>query len=287
MPLKRPIPSTSTVPRASLVSTTGPAFAEIMAEFSATTVTQPSTTLAMRPHHVPAVATPAPVVARLVDLGLPEPLATRVIGNDPYQEMLDALAALPTPPGPPRAAGDVLVIAGELAHAIPIARQVAQGLHLDPAKILLAAATTGGTGLHASRRISGPTEALRRARQLHRADVPHVVVIDAPITAGDDGWVRSICDALGATSVWAAVDATRKLADTARHLRLMGPVNATAVYATAVCSDPAAVLALDPPVALLESRPATPAAWATLLTERLRGIAGDAEHGMNGRYLCR
>ncbi|MEV1289856.1 hypothetical protein [Micromonospora sp. NPDC049679] len=293
MPLKRPIRSASAVPRAALVSTTGPAFAEIMAELNAPAVTEPSTTVATRPHHAATVATvattaaPAPVVARLVDLGLPEPLATRVIGNDPYQEVLDALAALPAPPREPRKAGDVLVITGELAHALPIAREVAQRMHLDPAKILLAAPTTGGTGLHASRRISGPAEAHRRARMLHRAEVPHVVVIDTPITTADDGWGRSICDALGATAVWAAVDATRKLADTARHLRLMGPVNATAVYATSVCSDPAAVLALDPPVALLESRPATPAAWAQLLTERLRGIAGDAEYGTDVRSLCR
>ncbi|WP_091555642.1 hypothetical protein [Micromonospora pattaloongensis] len=270
-PVAAPAPATPAVVTSSAVTTP--------AVVTSSAVTTPAVVASS------AVATRPPAVARLVDLGVPEPLAARVTGGDPYQEILDALAALPAPPRAPKRAGDVLVIAGELAHALPIAREVAQGLHLDPAKLLLVAPTTGGTGLHASRRISGPAEAHRRARTMHRAEVPHVVVVDAPITSSDDGWVRSISDALGATAVWAAVDATRKLADTARHLQLMGRVDATAVYATAACSDPAAVLGLNVPVALLERRPATAMAWATLLCERLRAAAGQLTNRLEVSYV--
>lgn len=278
----------SATPRAALASSTGQAFAQVMAEVSGA-----STSLAVRQRQTPAVAEPAgralaeparstlpepatPVAARLIDLGMPRALANQVTGTDIFGEMLAALRSMPPPPRPPQGAGDVLVIAGEVAYALPIARTVAQSLHLDPGRILLAAPSTAGTGLHASRRISGPAEAERRGRQMHRAEVPHVVVVDAPVTAGDDGWVRSITEALGATAIWAAVDATRKLADTARHLETMGRVDALAVYAASVCSDPAGVLALDVPVALLDGRPATPAAWAALLTERLHTLPAHA-----------
>jgi hypothetical protein len=162
------------------------------------------------------------------------------------------------------------VVAGELAQALPIARQVAADLRLDPAAILLAGPSTTGTGVHPSRRISGPPDAERKARRLHRDDVPHVIVLDLPFAAEDTGWARDVCDALGATAVWAVVDATRKTADTARHLRTMGEVDALAVHGARVTADPASLLGLPQPVALLEGRPATAQAWAALLAERLQ-----------------
>ena len=53
-----------------------------------------------------------------------------------------------------------------------------------------------------------------------------MVVIDAPVGGTDPFWVNDMCDALGATALWAVVDATRKTADTARHLRNLGDVEA-------------------------------------------------------------
>jgi hypothetical protein len=211
-----------------------------------------------------------PRAADLAALGVPERLARRGTDADPYRAALQALANLAPPPAAPDRPGDVLVVAGELAHALPIARQVAADLRLDPAAILLAGPSTAGTGVHPSRRISGPSDAERKARRLHRDDVPHVVVLDVPFVAEDNGWARDVCDALGASAVWAVVDATRKTADTARHLRAIGDVDALAVHGARVTADPASPLGLSQPVALLEGRPATAQAWAALLAERLQ-----------------
>nr|BFE89337.1 hypothetical protein GCM10020093_119390 [Planobispora longispora] len=72
--------------------------------------------------------------------------------------------------------------------------------------------------------------------------------------------------------MWAVVDATRKTADTARHLRSLGKVDAIAVNAVEATGDPASVLHLDLPVAYLEDRPAGRQAWTALLCERLEGM---------------
>jgi hypothetical protein len=104
---------------------------------------------------------------------------------------------------------------------------------------------------------------------MHRADAPHVVVVDAPVSGLDAPWVRDICDALGATAVWAVVDATRKTGDTSRHLAGLGDVEAIVVHGVADTGDPASVLGLDLPIVSLDGRPATRRGWAALICERL------------------
>jgi hypothetical protein len=93
--------------------------------------------------------------------------------------------------------------------------------------------------------------------------------VDSPVHASADGWARSICDSLGATAVWAVADATRKTSETRRHLTAIGAVDALAVHGATGCADPASVLALDVPVAMIDSAPATPHAWAALLAPLL------------------
>jgi hypothetical protein len=219
----------------------------------------------------------APWAAGLLTLGLPAPLATKAHGSDPYQAVLHAFAEV-RPPSAPARPGDILVLVGDVGRALPIGQRVAEGLRLEPGSILLAAATAHGTTVGSSGRISGPADAERRARRMHRADTPHVVVVDAPIDDTDPEWVRDVCDALGATGVWAVVDATRKTADTARHLSGFGKVDAVAAYAVRACGDPASVLRIGPPVALLDGAPATSHAWAALLSERLLSTV-EASHG--------
>jgi hypothetical protein len=285
-------------PRAGLVSTAHPAFAEVLAGLQgglsggkvdqtngAPTVVTPAPPAAAAPRaadvvkaYRPATLTPdapgtGPRVADLIGLGVPKAMADRSTDADPYRAALQALADLPTPPAASDRPGDVLVVAGELALALPVARQLAADLRLEPNALLLAGASVAGTGVHPSRRISGPADAERKARRLHRADVPHVVVVDVPATADDNGWVREVCDAVGASTVWAVVDATRKTADTARYLRTMGEVDAIAVHGLAATADPATPLALAEPIALLDGRPATPHAWAALLAERMQPLA--------------
>jgi hypothetical protein len=288
--------------RANLVSTANPGFAEVLAGLQAATAGSAtaesaidgpalgapgagatptaaarrtaSVVHAYRPSVVtadePGTRDPGPRAADLVRLGVPRELADRGTDADPYRAAIEALADLPAPPVAPDRPGDVLVIAGELTQALLVARQVAADLRLDPSSILLAGPSAAGTGIHPAKRISGPAEAEKRARRLHRADVPHVVVLDVPMTADDGGWARDVCDAIGATAVWAVVDATRKTADTARHLRTIGDIDAVAVHGSRATADPATPLALAEPIALLDGRPATPHAWAALLAERLQ-----------------
>jgi hypothetical protein len=96
-----------------------------------------------------------------------------------------------------------------------------------------------------------------------------VVVLDAGVGDTDPIWVNDMCDAIGATAVWAVVDATRKTADTARHLRALGEVEALVVHSVDLTADPATVLGLDLPIFSLDGKPATPHAWAAMLCARI------------------
>jgi len=264
--------------RGSTVSTANSSFAELMQgiQDEVGEVTEPAaapfqpatlhrTGGAAQGRVIRPVGFTGPPTAALIEVGMPESIAREAASNDPYTAVREAMSTFAPPPAPPNRPGDVLVIVGEPAHALPVARQAAEMLGLDPTRIMLTGTTTAGTGLHHSRRVSGPVEARSRARALHRADVPHVVVVDAPVQGDEEGLARSICDALGATAVWAVVDATRKTSETRRRVSVIGAVDALAVYDAAACADPASVLGLGLPVALLDCVPATPDAWADLV----------------------
>ncbi|MDR7324002.1 MULTISPECIES: hypothetical protein [Catenuloplanes] len=234
----------------------------------------PAPALAPQPQPQPepepvAEVTRSSIAERLIALGMPAAMAERASGPDAYGGVLEALADLPPRPQPPARAGDVLVVAGELSHALPVARKVVEQLRLDASRLLLAGPSAAGTGIHPSRKISGPSAAEKKARKIHRGDTPYVVVLDAPVNEPNQEWVRDVCDAIGATEVWAAVDATRKTADTLRHLKGMGDVDAVAVYGTAVTADPATVLGLEVPIFTIDGQDASPHAWAAMLCQRL------------------
>ena len=263
-------------PRASVMSTSGAAFAEVMAGLqddlaNARQAGVPPKRLEARPNGArpePPTLAAHPLGADLAALGLPAGLAARARGDEPYQAVLTALADLPAAAQPPDRPGDVFVIVGELAPAARTAQWAARTLRLDPAQVLLAGPTVDGTGIQPSRRITGPADAERRAKRMHRADVPWVVVVDAPLGV-DAAWIEEVTGGLGATAVWATVDATRKPGDTANHLRSIGKVDALVVYAADVCADPGTVLALPAPIALLDGVVASPHEWAALLSRRL------------------
>jgi hypothetical protein len=202
-------------------------------------------------------------------LGVPVHLAASVNGEDLHADLVRVFGTLPPAPALPRRPGDVLVVVGDAAAAVPVGRALAKKMHLDPTKLLLAAPSTAGTGVAAARRVTGPADAERRARMLHRADVAHVVVVDAPLDGESAGWARDIADSLGATQVWAVVDATRKVGDLADHLDRLGPLDALVVERADVTRDPATVLDLRVPVALLEGHRATPRVWADLVADRM------------------
>jgi hypothetical protein len=236
----------------------------------------------------PVVAVPAPtpsvapedlfggLLRRLTALGLPRELAAGVeldgadglVGG--LTRAIDAL--LPAAPAAPTGAGEVLAVVGDGPTALEVAREVAKSLRLDPATVLLAGPSTYGS-VHSARRVTGPADARRRAPRLQRADVPTVVAVDAPLEDGSADWARDVVGSIGATAVWAVVDATRKSADVATHLELLGRVDALVVRATAATGDPASALALaiehGLPTALVDRRRGDAACWAALVVDRL------------------
>ncbi|HET6529337.1 MAG TPA: hypothetical protein VFH03_01785 [Actinoplanes sp.] len=224
---------------------------------------EPAAPPVLRPVHTD------PVIRNLISVGMPEAMAAQITGGDTYAGVLTALAARPAAPGIPDGAGEILVLAGDLAHAVPIGKELLAQTGTDQSHLLLAGASAAGTGLHSSRVIPDPKSAAARAEKLQATDAPWVVVLDAPVGGTDPIWVNDMCDALGATAVWAVVDATRKTADTARHLRTLGEVEALIVHSVDLTADPATVLGLDLPIYSLDGKPATPHAWAAMLCARI------------------
>jgi hypothetical protein len=210
-----------------------------------------------------------PVVNNLISVGMPEPMAAQITGGDTYAGVLSVLASRPAAPGIPDGPGEILVLAGDLSHAVPIGRQLLEQIGADQSHLLLAAASAAGTGMHSSRVMHDPEAAAARAEKLHNADSAWVVVLDAPIGGTDPLWVNDVCEALGTTALWAVVDATRKTADTAKHLRTLGDVEALVVHGVELTADPATVLGLELPIFSLDGKPATPHAWAAMLCARI------------------
>jgi hypothetical protein len=212
---------------------------------------------------------PDPVARNLMSVGMPESMASRITGGDTYAGVLSVLAARPSAPGIPDGPGEILVLAGDVNLGVPIAKQFLDQIGASETHLLLAAATTVGTGLHSSRLISNRETAESRVDKLHNADSAWVVVLDAPVGGTDPLWVNEMCDAIGATAVWAIIDATRKTADTARHLRTLGEVEALVVHGVELTADPASILGLDLPIYSLDGKPATPHVWAAMLCARI------------------
>ncbi|WP_433827450.1 hypothetical protein ACQP2E_36190 [Actinoplanes sp. CA-015351] len=210
-----------------------------------------------------------PVQRNLMTVGMPEEMARKITGGDTYAGVLSVLAARPSAPAIPDGPGEILVLAGEVHTTMPIAKQLLEQVHVDQSHLLLAGPSTAGTGLHSSRLISSRSAAESRADKLQSSDHSWIVVIDAPVGGTDPFWVNDMCDALGATALWAVVDATRKTADTARHLRGLGDVESLVVHSVELTSDPASVLGLDVPIFSLDGKPATPHAWAAMLCARI------------------
>ena len=225
----------------------------------ATTTTQPP----------PAAMRPDQVQLNLMKVGMPAAMAAEITGGDTYAGVLSVLASRPAAPPVPDAPGEILVLCGDLDHALPIGKKLCEQGGIDQAHLMLGGPTAAGTGMHSSRVLGDPPAAAAKADRLQSADHAWIVVVDAPVGGTDPIWVSDMAEALGATAVWAVVDATRKTADTARHLRALGEVEALVVHSVDITSDPATVLGLDLPIVSLDGKPATPHAWAAMLCARI------------------
>jgi hypothetical protein len=209
------------------------------------------------------------VQLNLMKVGMPEAMAAQIVGGDTYAGVLSVLAARPAAPPVPDAPGEILVLCGDLDHALPIGKKLCEQAGIDQAHLMLGGPTAAGTGMHSSRVLGDPPTAATKAERLQNADHAWIVVVDATVGQTDPIWVSDMCDALGATAVWAVVDATRKTADSARHLRALGEVEALVVHSVDITADPATVLGLDLPIVSLDGKPATPHAWAAMLCARI------------------
>ncbi|PRY28738.1 hypothetical protein CLV70_10741 [Pseudosporangium ferrugineum] len=217
----------------------------------------------IRPHHYDTVQ------QNLLRVGMPEEMVAQIVGGDTYAGVLSVLASRPSAPAVPDAPGEILVLAGDLDHALPIGRQLCDLAGLDQAHLLLGGPTAAGTGLHSSRVLGDPPAAAAKADRLQSADHAWIVVVDAGVGRTDPLRINDMCEALGATAMWAVVDATRKTRDSAKHLRALGDVEALVVHNVDLTSDPATVLGLDLPIFSLDGKPATPHSWAALLCARI------------------
>ena len=159
--------------------------------------------------------------ARLAALGLPPKLLAQVTDPDSYPAIVRILGALPAAPAMPTRADELLVIVGELTAALAVAQHVSRELKLGPACTLVAAASTTGTGVHPSRRVTGPGQAARRIAKLRGIAGPLILVVDAPVDSSANEWARTVVESVDATAVWAVVDATRK--QMARIIRRLAP----------------------------------------------------------------
>ena len=206
----------------------------------------------------------------LARLGLPPHLRPQASGEQLHTALRAALTRLPTAPPATNRAGGVLAVVGPLTLALRVAREVAEELGL-PVTTSVAVATCGdGTSQVPARQVlHAPAEAADRRATWRRRGNLTVVAVEAPLTSTGAADARDFLAALAPSATWGVVEATRKAQDIGAWTRALGGVHALALTDVEETADPAAVLELGIPVSRLGGRPATPRAWATLLTGRL------------------
>lgn len=220
-------------------------------------------------------STPAEVVTRLAELGVPADLlggtfTTDVAADGTYAALTRALGdRLPEAPELPTGTGDVLFVVGPGVETLRAARSLAATLRLDPDRVQWA--TRGDlVGLAPeTSRMSTIDAALRRRQDASASGSVTIVAVDAPLRT-DAYWMAQMLAIWSPVAVWAVVEATRKPEDLEHWLDGLARVDALIVQDTDLSADPAAVLdRLAAPVAVVDGVRATPHRWASVLCERL------------------
>jgi hypothetical protein len=127
----------------------------------------------------------------------------------------------------------------------------------------------------ANRHLSAHEDVVRRVNRLRRSGEPVILAIDAPLGRRGAAWAREVIEAVDATAVWAVVDAARKPVDLTDQIQRLRRVDALVVHGATTTRDPGSVLGLGVPVAMVDGRRATRAAWTGLLAARLDGDEED------------
>lgn len=179
------------------------------------------------------------------------------------QRLLAVLERVPSAPPVIAQRGDVLAVIGEGAAALEAAGVLAGEAGQTAEDVVVYGRDPRG------RHPQDATAAEARVQMWNRRGVPFVVAICAPHGPAGAAWARGMAERLAPVTIWGAVGADRKPEDIACWVDAVGGVDALAVSGCEATASPAAVLAAGIPVAVVEGRRATPAAWTALLVERL------------------
>ncbi len=212
------------------------------------------------------VLTPTPLPAletRLAGLGLPnEMIPSNNAQSDVRTALVQRLAQLPPPPMLPRTPGVVIAVVGIGTAPIALARRLADEMDIVAEHIVLATPEPVSE-------LSNPDEAETFRRGCRRRLEPTIVACSIGAGRAQLGWAHRMLDKLEPTVTWAVVEASCKPEDIYHRVSLLGGADVLALTGIADTVSPAAILRLNVPVGRIGPTPATPAAWADLLMERL------------------
>jgi hypothetical protein len=167
----------------------------------------------------------------------------------------------------PRSATSVVAVVGPRGQVLETARALAADLGAPPEEVALA--TQRNVWRHQDRLISSPEAAVEERRSWRWRGHPTVVAIEASVRPNDDGWARTMLEALEPTLCWGVAEASRKPEDISAWSVALGGLDVVALVDLDGTTTPAAALAGSVPVGRLDGQPATPAAWARALCARL------------------
>lgn len=256
-------------------STEGPTFREVLRDIAAQAGLldgPPAPVPAASPSASAEPARPGPVLPHrrpernpFAALGIPGGLLERPPSSASVaQRLLAVLEAVePAPPVLARR-GDVVAVVGCDDGVLAAARVLAEELGQTVDDVVVAGPDE--TGFHT---VCDAESAASRRALWRRCGVPFVVAVQAPAGPRGAAWASEVLHALDPVTVWAAVSAERKPEDVVAWVERIGGADALAVSGCDATASPAAVLGAGIPVAVVEGRRATPAAWTALLVERL------------------
>lgn len=205
----------------------------------------------------PAAPAASPVAVDLARLGVPEELLAGTPAHpSAAQALLAGLERLPQPAPLGGGAGEVVVVVGDAAVAAEAAAWAAAELGHVPVEVVA----------------GGAEEAAAQGRAWRERLVPTVAVLGAGYDAASVAQVRSLLAVLAPTAVWGAVRADRKPDDVMAWTGALAAVTALAVGACGDTTTPGSSLGVGLPVAVVDGRRSTPAAWTALLVERLAAV---------------